>query len=60
MKRVILFFYYQQIYKWTKNDGICVLCRRKNFIGKIVKSCSVLSKDAHIKKNSKKINVYIC
>jgi len=57
-------FYYQRIYRWTKNyqrkihrqsisvgdsvgklitDGICVLCRWKNFVGKTVKSCSETS-----------------
>ena len=54
---VIIFFYYQQIYRriyrWNSignsvgdsigkliTDGICVLRRRKNSIGKTVKSCS--------------------
>jgi len=62
MKRINLFFYYQRIYRRTKNyrrkihrrsisvgdsvgklitDGICVLRRRKNSVGKTVKSCSV-------------------
>jgi len=57
MKRINLFFYYQLIYRRTKNyrrkihrrsisvgkliiDGICVLRRWKNSIGKTVKSCS--------------------
>jgi hypothetical protein len=60
---VIIFFYYQRIYRRTKNyrwnihrqrisvsdfvgklitDGICVLRRRKNSVGKTVKSCSDL------------------
>ena len=62
MKRINLCFYYQQIYRRTKNyrrkihrrsisvgdsvgklitDGICILRRRKNSVGKTVKSCSV-------------------
>ena len=61
MKRINLFFYYQQIHRRKKNyrqkihrqsisvgdpigklitDRICVLRRRKNFVGKTVKSCS--------------------
>jgi hypothetical protein len=63
MKRINLFFYYQRIYRRTKNyrrkiyrriisvgdsvgklitDGIYVLRRWKNSVGKTVKSCSEL------------------
>ena len=65
MKRIHLFFYYQWIYRQTKNyrrkihrrsifigdsvgklitDRICVLRRRKNSVGKTVKSCSVIGR----------------
>ena len=56
-----IFFYYKRIYRQKKNyrrnisvgdfvgilitDGICVLCRWKNFISKTVKSCSDISDD---------------
>ena len=59
MKRINLFFYYQQKKNYRRKihqqsisvgdsvgklitDGICVLRRRKNSVGKTVKSCSDL------------------